>query len=116
MSEENSKDLHQHATLRNARLDFILNEKINAHKKRLKQECESYSMALKEGKPRGVSPLLLLKIEALAAMATLANYHCMIAHRAIEADDHNAAHVWAVDEGRIHGAIELIASVDVGID
>lgn len=115
MSEENNKDLHQHTTLRNARLDFILNEKINAHKTRLKQECESYGMALEEDKPRGVSPLLLLKIEALAAMATFADYHCMVAHRAIEADDHNAAHAWAVDEGRIHGAIEVIASVEVDI-
>lgn len=112
--ENNGSELHKHQTLRNAQLDFVLNHRISRIKERLLNDIEVYKQAIRDDAPRGLNPLLQAKLEALAILATLADYHCMISHKAIAHGDHEEAHTWAIDEGRLHGAIEIIASVQLG--
>lgn len=99
--------------LQEARHNLAVNERADELSAKLSADWEAYRLQRIDKQDTGASPVSLLKIEALAAIRALAGFHCYMAHELIEAQLHEEAHHWAVDEGYLNAAHTVLAEVSV---
>jgi hypothetical protein len=91
---------------------MAVTERTKALSKKLHGDWDAYTKEVMGDKPTGACPLSALKIEALASIAALAEFHCNLSRRAGDLGDGNIAHAWAVDEGFLQSAFTLLTMVD----
>lgn len=115
-SNASQNEPHQHKRLRDARISLSLEQQILETKERFKREATAYEQARKAGQPTGLSPLEQLKLQALAPLFVLAQYHCICSHIAAEQGDVGASHVWALDEGRLQLLVGTLIEIDVSVE
>lgn len=99
-------------SLVHARHGLALNERSRAVKQQLCEDWERYRIQAAEGSETGASPVSLLKLEAMASIAALADFHCVMSHQLIDAEMHEEAHGWAIDEGYFNAAFTILAHVN----
>jgi hypothetical protein len=102
-----------HHGLRAARAGLALQERIAVLQSQLSKDWEAHRQAVQANQATGLSPVGQLKLEALASIAALSNFHCAAAHDLIHAGDHEAAHCWTLDEGALNVAFDVLSGVDL---
>ena len=100
------------ASLRSARDELTLRSRTRILCEQLQQDWEAYRQARLNDSDTGSSPVNTLKLEAMAAIAALADFHCCCAHHLAEDDDPELAHNWTLDEGMLRSAYVLLAHID----
>lgn len=113
MPELSNHDHDLNRSLRHARHQLALTERINALKTQMMAEWEEFRLAVQDEQPTGLSPMAGLHLDALAAMAVLSDFHCRIAHEMADKGDGEASHAWTLDESQINCAYALLADVDM---
>ena len=108
--EPSDDDLN--ASLRCARDELTLRSRTRTLCLQLQQDWESYRKARLADADTGSSPVNTLKLEAMAAIAALADFHCCAAHNLNDEGDDEAAHSWSLDEGMLRSAYVLLANID----
>ena len=106
-----SDDLHQ--SLAAARTKLAVNNRVDELGEQLDEDLKSFEKALKNGEARHPSPLEKLKIEILAHIYLLAGYHCACAQLRTRQGDHESAHQWTLDEGRLKAAFAIVLNVEL---
>jgi len=99
-------------SLVNARHGLALNERSRAMKQQLSEDWERYRALACEGAETGASPVSLLKLEAMAAIAALADFHCSMSHQLLDGGLELESHGWAVDEGFLNAAFTILTHVN----
>ena len=99
-------------SLTSARHGLALNERARTLQKKLVLDWETYRQRIADGSDVGTSPVSLLKLEALASIAALTDFHCFMADKFAEAGMDEQAHGWAVDEGFLASAFCVLSQVD----
>ena len=102
-----------HHGLRAIRSNLALKERIKALSDQLSRDWDDHRKAVLNGCSTGVSPIAQLKMEAMASIATLSDFHCAVAHGLIDHGDHQAAHAFALDEGAFNVAFDILSNIDV---
>jgi hypothetical protein len=101
-----------HSSIAAARHQLAINERTRTLTRQLAKDWSSYTKARRDDEPTGASPLSTLKVEALASVAALADFHCSMSHQSVANDMEDVGHGWAVDEGFLQAAFTLIFNVD----
>jgi hypothetical protein len=105
-------DQELHSSLQQIRYNLAVLERARAIKQQLGEDWELYRGLAADDAERGASPVSKLKVEAIATIATLGEFHCRMAHCLAEEGEHRAAHAWAVDEGILQAAGAVLNRVD----
>lgn len=95
-----------------ARHGLALNERSRAVKQQLAEDWERYRALACEDAETGASPVSLLKLEAMAAIAALADFHCHMSHELLDRGLETESHGWAVDEGFLNAAFTILTHVN----
>jgi hypothetical protein len=98
--------------LHEVRVNLALNERMGQIAEQLSDDWEAWRTAKIDGKATGLSPVAQLKLEALASIAALSDFHCSVAHQLIDAGMHDAAHGWTLDEGALNVAFDVLNGVN----
>jgi len=98
--------------LREARVTMALKARTQRISSQLADEWDEWRAAVEDGRAAGLSPVATLKLEALACIAALSDFHCSMAHQLIDAQMHEAAHGWALDEGALNVAFDVLSGVN----
>ena len=100
------------ASLCQTRQRLALERRCDALKQELSRDWAKYAKAKIKGLETGASPLSKLKTEAMAIILTLGDFHCHMAHKFIDDNMHDEAHVFAIDEGILSASLNLLSNVD----
>lgn len=109
MNQDLPSDEDLHESLVQARHGLALNERARTLQRQLMRDWETYRQRTAD---IGASPISLLKLEALASIAALTDFHCFMAHKCTEEGMHEGAHQWSVDEGFLASAFTVLSQVD----
>ncbi len=101
-----------HESLVQARHGLALNERSIEVMHKLQHDWTAYRKQCSAGIATGASPVSLLKLEALASIAALSDFHCHMAHCLMEDGSAEEAHGWSVEEGYLNAAFTLLAQID----
>lgn len=99
------------ASLRTVRDELTIRSRTRSLCDQLQQDWEVYRKARLDDADTGSSPVNTLKLEAMAIISALADFHCCTAHH-LESDDPELAHNWTIDEGVLRSAYILLAHID----
>jgi len=100
------------ADLRGVRDKFIVHNRTKELCLQLKQDWDTYRNDRMSGKETGASPAHALKLEAMAIISALADFHCSCGAQLDAAGAKGPAHNWALDEGKLHAAEMLLSHID----
>ena len=112
MNQDLPSDEDLQESLVQARHGLALNERARTLQRQLVLDWGTYRQQTEGGADTGASPVSLLKLEALASIAALTDFHCFMAHKCTEQGMHEQAHHWSVDEGFLASAFTVLSQVD----
>lgn len=100
------------AQLRSARDELAIRSRTRTLCLQLQQDWEIYRKARLDDADTGSSPVNTLKLEAMAIISALADFHCCAAHGLMEQGEDETAHNWTLDEGMLRAAYIQLAHID----
>lgn len=115
MASDASANLNDdlHLSLAAARTRLAVVSRADELREQLDRDLASFEKAVRNGEACFPSPLEKIKIEALAHVYLLAGYHCACARQRTRQGNHDAAHHWAVDEGLLKAAFNLVLDIEL---